>query len=119
MELNLRLSKDTCELNVSSGSNKSKFIFLKPFVPIFIGAVAKIIFKSFSYSPSINYTIARFIAVADLETIKEPTPDSCFPLFENIGNIPIDFYLLLEIVDRHKKLLRYLKDLENFGEIRN
>lgn len=85
-------------------------------MPIFVAALNKLTIKSYSYSHIVNYSITKYLSAAQPEVINNPQIDTAFPIFDQI-NAPVDYYFLFELVDRHKKLLSYLKRLLIFDQM--
>lgn len=85
-------------------------------MPIFVAALNKLTIKSYSYSHIVNYAITKYLSAAQPEVINNPQIDTAFPIFDQI-NAPVDYYFLFDLVDRHKKLLSYLKRLLIFDQM--
>jgi len=113
----LKVSSASTEIHIQSTVNHSLFTISRPLIPILITAVTKLAFKSYGYSHSINYTINKYLSLADLEAIKNPQIDTTFEIFNKLDCISINWYLLFDLVERHKKLLGYLKPLLLFNSI--
>jgi|SRR5574343_23907 len=96
----LTISKENC-----------KFKFDTKTIPDFFNAVSRLIFKTYGYSHNINYTIATFVERATTQLLIHPNYNSCFAIFEKIDAIQVDYFLLYDIITRHKTVLLYMKRL--------
>ena len=113
----LLVKPEITELKLESKVNKTIFQINRPVIPILISAITKLAFKTYCYSHQLNYTISKYLSLADLETIKNPEIENTFEIFNRLNCIPVDWYLLFDLVERHKKLLGYLKPLLMFSQI--
>jgi hypothetical protein len=107
---------EVTEIQIQSIVNQTFFQIDRPEIPVFISAITKLAFKTYCYSHSITFTINKYLITANLETIKNPTIETTFETFNHLNCITIDWYLLFDIVERHKKLLGYLKPLLIFNQ---
>lgn len=103
------------ELVISNEHTALKFE--KKYIPLLMAAITRILFKSYCYSHNVNYLVQQYIAVAEADLIKEPNFDKSLEIFHQLNHPYIDMYLLYDIVERHKKLLYYLKTLSLCKEI--
>lgn len=97
-------------------SDKALFEFDNRLIPIFISGVAKLLFKSYGYAGNVNYLVSKYIKEAPSSLIQNPTYPNCYELFKDFDSTFIDFFYLYELVDRHKKVLCYLKLFEAFNK---
>ena len=107
LKLVYQLAKDQFLLIISN--DNSKFEFDNKTIPDFLSALSKLIFKSYSYSHNINYAVSTFVKEAQLNLIKSPSYQLCFAIFEKIECIQVDYFLLYDIILRHKDVLVYVK----------
>ena len=112
----LIITHESTELQIQSTNNLTCFTFSRPFIPLLISAVTKLVFKSYCYSHAVNYTISKYLTASELEIIKEPDLNKTFLIFDSMNCVTIDYYLLFDIVERHKKLLGYIKPLLMFNQ---
>lgn len=105
----LSYSKTNSEFTLFIHDNLSRFEFKHFLIPHLISAVAKLIFKSYGYSNLINYLVSQFLKIAPITLLQNPTYSSCVSHFTSLDTPYIDFYLLFDIIERHKKVLAYLK----------
>lgn len=108
------VATNTALLTISKA--EASFTFDTKLFPIFLTAVARLIFKSFSYSHNINYLVLNYVQSAPMNLVKNPTYNSCYSIFEKMEPAYIDFFLLFDIVSRHKKLLVYVKRFYAFND---
>ena len=111
----LIVGPDITELQLSCGN--VTFHFSKNMIPLLMGAFSKLVFKSYCYSHNVNYLISQYLTLASSNLIKRPTLDGCLEIFHQLNHPYIDFYLLYDIIERHKKLLYNLKSILIFKEI--
>ena len=111
----LIVGPDITELQLSCGN--VTFHFSKNIIPLLMGAFSKLVFKSYCYSHNVNYLISQYLTLASSNLIKQPTLDGCLEIFHQLNHPYIDFYLLYDIMERHKKLLYKLKSILIFNEI--
>lgn len=116
VELNLTYVLATDEFLLSMSSKDCKFTFDTKIIPNLLSAIASIIFKSFCYSHQINYVISTFVKEAPFNLIKNPTCNACFTILEKIDVVQVDYFLLFDIIQRHKKILLYLKRFQEFHD---
>ena len=93
-------------------SDKVKFEFDNRLIPVLISGVAKLLFKSYGYSGNVNYLVSKYVKLAPSSLIQNPTYPTCYEVFKNFDTTFVDFFYLFELVDRHKKVLCYLKLFE-------
>jgi len=105
---------DITQVQISNTVNGHLFAIVRPLIPVFISATTRLVLKTYCYSHSVTYTINKYIATAELEAIKKPDIETTFRIFDTINCVTIDYYLLFDIVERHKKLLALLKPLTVF-----
>lgn len=91
-----------------------KFIFDHSLFPIMVAALSKILFKTFGYSHNINFIVNQYLKLAPATLIQNPNFTSCQEIFFQLEATYIDFFLLYDIIERHKKVLSYLKLFEHF-----
>ena len=111
----LKVGTDVTELQISC--ENVTFNFSKNIIPLLMGAFSKLVFKSYCYSHNVNYLISQYLTLASSNLIKQPTLDGCLEIFHQLNHPYIDFYLLYDIMERHKKLLYKLKSILIFNEI--
>jgi len=98
----LTISKENCSFQFDSKT-----------IPDFFNAVAKLIFKSYGYSHNTNYVVSTFVQRASTQLLIKPSYSLCFAIFEKIDAVQIDYFLLYDIISRHKNILLYVKRLEH------
>lgn len=98
----LSISKENCQFQFDSRT-----------IPDFLNAVSKLIFKSYGYSHNTNYVVSTFVQRANTQLLIKPNYNSCFAIFEKIDAIQVDYFLLYDIIVRHKNILLYVKRLEH------
>lgn len=98
----LTISKENC-----------KFQFDSKTIPDFFDAVSKLAFKSYGYSHNTNYVVSTFVQMATTQLLIKPNYRSCFAIFEKIDAVHIDYFLLYDIISRHKNILLYVKRLQH------
>ena len=110
----LHTENDDFILTISK--EKCQFQFDTKTIPDFFNAISRLIFKCYGYSHNINYTVATFVQRASTQLLIKPNYNSCFAIFEKIDAIQIDYFLLYDIITRHKKILLYVKRLEQLDD---
>lgn len=111
----LLINSEITEIQIRSIVNQTLFRISRPVIPVLLSAISKLTFKTYCYSHSINYTVSKYLSIANLESIKNPELETTFEIFNQLTCITVDYYLLFELVERHKKLLSYLKPLLLFN----
>lgn len=107
----LVINSEITEIQLQSLANQTLLKISRPLIPVLISAITKLTFKTYCYTHAVNYIVNSYLSIADLESIKNPEINATFTIFEQLPLITIDWYLLFDLVDRHKKLLGYLKPL--------
>lgn len=92
----------------------SQFQFNARLVPKLISAICQLIFKCFGYSGNTNYLIRQYISLASIELLENPIYFEANAIFFQLDNVQIDYFLLYDIINRHKKVLLLLKKLSPF-----
>lgn len=113
----LIIKPEITEIQIQSNVNQTIFQINRLVIPIFISAITKLALRTYCYSHSVNYTISKYLSIADLEAIKNPEIETTFKTFDRLNCITIDWYLLFDLLERHKKLLGYLKPLLIFNQV--
>jgi len=111
----LLINAENTEIQIRSNVNHTLFQISRPVIPVLLSAISKLTFKTYCYSHSINYTVSKYLSIASLESIKNPQIQTTFEIFNQLTCITVDYYLLFDLVERHKKLLGYLKPLLLFN----
>ena len=105
---------DEASINISEGS--TTFNFPKRLIPHLISGIGRILFKSYSYTHNMNFLVRQYVAKASIELLQKPTYDEAYKLFLQLeANYP-DYFLLFDIISRHKKVLVYLKRFAIFDD---
>jgi len=108
------VAKQDCLLTISSDNFKVDFD--NKSITTFMSGVSSLIFKSYSYSHHTNYVIATFVKEASFEVLRNPTYSNCYAILEKIDCVQLDYFLLYDIILRHKTILLCIKqfqDLDN------
>ncbi len=113
----LKVNSENTEIQIQSIVNQTLFKISRPVIPVLISAMTKLAFRTYCYSHSINYTIGKYLSTAEIESIRNPEMETTFEIFNQLTCITIDWYLLFDLVERHKKLLAYLKPLLIFNQV--
>lgn len=125
--IDLKVSLDQTEIKLTYGTNDDNFLFTisneickytfdSRTIPNLFSAVSKLIFKTLGYSHNINYVVDTFVQLAPASLLIKPTYKACFAIFENIEAIQIDYFLLFDIINRHKSILLYVKRLQQLQD---
>jgi hypothetical protein len=104
-----KYSIDTKEYAFLIEEAQVKFTFNHRLFPVLITALGRILFKTFGYSHNINFTVNQYLQLAPVTLIQNPNYTSCHEIFSQLEANFIDFFLLYDIIERHKKVLNYLK----------
>lgn len=104
------------EFTLSIENPHVKFSFSHQLFPYFVSGVRRILFKTFGYSHNINFLITQYLRLATPSIIQNPTYSACQEIFNQLEAPFVDYFLLLDIVERHKKVLKYLKLFEPFQQ---
>lgn len=102
------------EYSLTLEENQTILNFNHRLIPILMSAVRKLLFKSYGYTHNINYLINQYIKAAPITLIQSPTYQACTELFGQFEAPFIDFFLFFEIIERHKRVLKYLKLFDAF-----
>lgn len=114
--LTFSFTVDTKEFTFSIEGNHVKFTINDSIFPAFIAALNRILFKTFGYSHNINFLVSQYLKLAPLDLIQSPNYTNCQNIFAQLEATYIDFFLLFDIVERHSKVLYYLKLFETLKE---
>jgi len=114
VNLTFAYNNSSSEFTFSIEDNQVKFLFNHQLFPNLISAISRLLFKTYGYSHNINFLITQYLKLAPVPLIQNPTFTQCQEIFHQLEAPFIDFFLLFEIVQRHKKVLSYLKLFETF-----
>jgi len=125
--INLKVSLDRTELKLSYDAKSDNFTFTiatetcnysfdSRTIPNLFSAVSKLIFKTLGYSHNINYVVDTFVQLAPTPLLMKPNYRACYKIFEDIEAIQIDYFLLFDIINRHKSILLYVKRLQQLQD---
>jgi hypothetical protein len=107
----------TCkEFSFSIENPHVKFSFCHQLIPLFVSGIRRLLFKTFGYSHNINFLVTQYLRFATSTIIQNPTYSACQEIFNQLEAPFVDYFLLLDIVERHKKVLKYLKLFEPFQQ---
>lgn len=112
LQFNYNCVAKECTLSIEAA--QVKFTFNHQLFPNLMAAISRILFKTYGYSHNINFLIRQYLKLGSATLIQNPSYTSCQEIFNQLEAPFIDFFLLFDIVDRHKKVLSYLKLFEHF-----
>lgn len=104
------------EFSFSIENPQVKFSFNHRLFPFLVSGVRQLLFKTFGYSHNINFLITQYLKLATPTIIQNPTYSTCQEIFNQLEAPFVDYFLLLDIVERHKRVLKYLKLFEPFQQ---
>lgn len=111
-ELKFSLKAETNVATLLIMNDSTTFEFDRNIFPALLAGISRLTFKSFSYSPHINYLVASYIRAAPINLIQEPHYAEASHIFSSLHPVFIDWFLLFEIISRHKKVLAYVKKIQ-------
>jgi hypothetical protein len=116
VNLTFSYSLSTKKSTITITENQNEFKFEPSLVPKLISAVNKLLFKCYGYSNNINYLINQYVTLASTNLLKNPSYLEANAVFIQLDSVLVDYFLLYDIITRHKQVLIYLNKLSPFNE---